>query len=204
MSLTRRSAVQLPLAILLAVLFFGLSIHAQAPGRQIPVDQLIRLGDVEAEGVSTPQFDYNVRGMSTKRDGRMEWLMVRAEYRTAKEWTDEVTITFYVVLRGDEDDLPEGAGNPNMFTGTVTYVNVRKGDHEATMFLDPNTFERYGEVVAAAAVVSIEGQDAGFMADPRPQNPWWETQTPVATPLLDRSESPWALIEIEKHGTLQP
>jgi hypothetical protein len=204
MPLTSRFAVKLPLIILLASAFSAAPIHAQQARAPVSVEQLIQLRKIEADEVSTPQFDFNVRGMSTRRDGRRDWLMLRAEYRTALEWTDEVTVTFYVVLRGEVENLPRGADNPNMFTGTVTYMNVKKGDHEATMFLDHNTFERYGDVVATAAVVTINGQDAGFLADPQPNSPWWKTQPPVSIPLLTRAESPWALIEIEKHDTIKP
>jgi hypothetical protein len=204
MSLIRRFAAKLPLVVLLA-LCFRLPLSAQQPRQpQVPIEQLIRLGSVEAEGVSTPQFDVSVRGMSTQRDGRMEWLMVRAEYKTAKDWTDEVTVTFYVVLEGDAEDLPAGSNTKNMFTGTVTYMNVRQGDHESTMFLDPNTFERYGDVIAVAAVVNLDGRPAGELTDPSTTVKWWERQSPLPIPLLNRSESPWALIEIEKHDTIKP
>jgi len=171
---------------------------------EIPVSQLIRVQDVDAGSVNTPQYDVSVRGMSIQRDGRRDWLMARAEYKTSQEWTDEITVTFYVVLKGDPDDLPEGARPLNMFSGTVTYMNVKKGDHVATMFLDPNTFERFGDIEAVAVIFNIDGQLAGGATEPSTNVKWWERESPNAIPLLNRSESPWALIEMERHETIKP
>lgn len=212
MSLIRRSATSFPaFALFVAISFSSIErLHAQqrppaGQPRQVPVEQLIRLDEVESERVSTPEFDYRVRGMSTDRDGRKSWLQVKASYRTAKDWTDEITITYYVVLEGDADDLPQGSETKNMFTGTVTYVNVPEGDHESTMYLDPNTAERYGEVIAVAALVSIEGRSAGNpLTEPSTRVAWWERQTPLAFPLLNRWETPWGLVEIESHNTIKP
>lgn len=213
MSLIRRSAASFPLiALVTAVAFpFAARVSAQPnrqPNRQpqqVPVEQLIRLEEVSSDMVRTPEFDYRVRGMSTRKDGRKEWLQVKVSYRTAKEWTDDITITFYAVLEGDEDDLPRGSETRNMFTGTVSYVNVPKGDHQATMYLDPDTAERYGDVIALAALVTIDGRSAGNpLMEPRAQRPWWEEQTPVAYPLLNRSETPWGLVEMDQHNTIKP
>jgi hypothetical protein len=182
----------------------SLRLTAQPAVTAPPAAQLLRVESVDAGSVVTPQYDVNVRGMSTQRDGRRSWLMVVSEYKTAPEWIDEVTVTFYVALRGDPEDLPEGAKPVNLFSGTVTYMNVKKGDHQATMFLDPNTFERFGEVEAVAVVINVDGQLAGGMADPRTTVKWWERETPNAIPLLKRNESPWALIEMEQHETIKP
>ncbi len=173
---------------------------------QVPASQLLRVEEVEAGNVKTPEYDVSVQGMSIKRDGRRDWLMARAEYKTAKEWTDEVTVTFHVVLKADPKDLPAGARPFNLFSGTVTYMNVKKGDHVATMFLDPNTFERYGKIEAVAVVFSVDGEEAEWKAEPqpRPDNLWWERESANAIPLLKRSESPWALIEMERHETIKP
>jgi hypothetical protein len=189
--------------VLVTVLVPGLLLKAQAP-TQVPVSQLLRVKDVDAGSVNTPQYDVSVRGMSIQRDGRRDWLMLFAEYETALEWTDEITVTFYVVLKGEAEDLPEGSKPLNLFSGTVTYMNVKKGnDHVATMFLDPNTFERYGKVEAVAVVFSINGQETG-KTEPASNVKWWEREAPNAIPLLNRSESPWALIEMERHGTIKP
>jgi len=175
-------------------------------GQQVPVNRLVRLDEIEAEAVNSPEYEVDVRGMSVQGDGRKEWLMVRAEYRTAQEWFDEVTVTFYVVLRGDPENMPEGSKPVNMFTGTVTYINVPQGEHEATMFLDANTFARYGEPTHVAALINIRGELAAGGADPESsaRAQWWNQESPHEISLLPRNETPWAFIEIDKHDTIKP
>jgi hypothetical protein len=204
MTLFRRPAAFYPFLLMCGVCACGGRLLAQAPGQEPAVDQLIRMTKVDYSAVYTPQFEVGVRGMSTQRDGRKQWLMMTAEYKTAMEWTDEVTVTFYVVLEGQEKDLPRGSNTRNLFTGTVTYVNLPKGDHVSTMFLDPQTFARYGKVIASAALVDVDGRSAGVETKPSSTVKWWEGQSPNQIPLAKRSDTPWALVEIEKHDTIKP
>jgi hypothetical protein len=194
-----------PCVILSLVFFLVNPLLAQTPPP--PAANLLRVTDIEAEEISTPDYDASVRGRSTSRDGRLEWLQVRAEYATSQEWTDQVTFTFYVALRGEAENLPEGASPTNVFSGSVSLINVPKGkDHVVDMFLDPYTFARYGEVFAVAVEVEVNGQPAALSTDPESlaARRWWESETPNVVPLMTRYESPYRLIEIDKQGVLQP
>ena len=166
----------------------------------------ITVRSVRFDAISTPDFQYNVRGVSTRRDGRRDWLQLTTEYDQDLPWLDELTVTFYVVLTADERNFPQGAPLTNMFTGSVTYQNIKRGRHRSTMFLDPNTFERFGRPSAVAVVYNVQGRAAG--GEVQPQNTaasrWWTTQTPHSIPLLNRAESPWALVEIEQFQTIKP
>lgn len=180
---------------------------ASAQSPQPPASQFIRLRELNAEPINSPHYDVNLRERSPQRDGRREWLQVIAEYDTALEWTDQITFTFYVALKGDPKDLPEGSKPTNVFSGTVTYVNVPKGSKQLVdMFLDANTFERYGEVFAVAIEVQLNGENAAFDTEPKnlAARRWWETETPNAIPLLPRSETPFQMVEIDRQGTQQP
>lgn len=196
-----------------AIAAIALTLFATAPA-QVPgapaagpdPSTLINVRGVRFDSIFTPEFSFSLRGQSTQRDGRRQWLQVSSEFDTSPEWMDEVTLTFYVVLRADPRNFPEGAPPVNMFTGTVTYINVRRGRHTATMFLDPNTFERFGTPQAVAVVYNIGGRQAGGDVQPRntQESRWWTTQTPHGIPLLNRSETPFALVEIERNLTIQP
>ncbi|MDF3130090.1 hypothetical protein P0Y35_12855 [Kiritimatiellaeota bacterium B1221] len=195
------------IAIFSGLLLGILPLRAQSP--QINPAEMIRVRSIEAETIASPKYAADVRGESLTRDGRLEWLMVKVIYDTAPKWTDEITFTFYVVLKGKAEDLPRGAKELNMFSETVTIVNVpetRNG--ETTVFLDPYTLARYGEATHVAVEVSINGQPAGKFANPSlPQNApggWWERETPNQTPLLTRDKTPYALIEIDKQNTIKP
>lgn len=183
------------------------TLQLKAQNAEVTPADMIRLRSVTAEPISSPKYAVDVRGMSVDRDGRRDWLMLKVIYDTAPKWIDEITFTFYVVLQGDLANLPQGAQPLNLFSGTVTVVNVpqaRKG--ETTMFLDPYTLMRYGKPTHVAVVISINGQPAAGMAEPESSaaSKWWTKQTPNATPLLSRDKTPYALIEIDKQNTIKP
>jgi hypothetical protein len=187
----------------------AVSVFAQAPRTPPAASELIRLRGVSAETTFSPDFSYSLRGRSTQRDGRANWLKVEAEFATAPNWIDEITFTFYVVLRGNANDLPEGARENNLFSGTVTYIHVPQSRRMvANMFLDPNTLARYGQPTYTAVVVAINGEPAARMADPAidPEEPnlWWSRETPNEVPLLSRKETPFALVEHDHLPTIKP
>lgn len=182
-------------------------IFAQTAATEIPPSQMIRLRSVEAKQISSPNYNVDVRTESLKRDGSLKWLMVKAVYDTMPKWTDEITLTFYVVLKGKAEDLPQGAKEINLFSGTVTVVNVpRSKQAETTMFLDPYTLARYGEPTHVAVVMTINGQPAAGMAEPSASaaSQWWTKETPNQTPLLTRDKTPYAFVEIDKQNTIKP
>jgi hypothetical protein len=189
----------------LLALSVSFSLSAQEEGRRDP-STFINVRSVRFDSVATPDFQYNVRGVSTRRDGRQDWLQLTTEYDQDLPWLDELTITFYVVLTANERNFPQGAPLTNMFTGTVTYQNIRRGRHRSAMFLDHNTFERFGRPTAVAVVYNVQGQSAGGDVQPArtAESRWWTTQTPHSIPLLNRSQTPWALIEIEQFQTIKP
>ena len=200
----QRSAKRL--SVFLSAILAGAWVCAQAPAPAAPAVSPITIGSVQATPVKTPEYGVSVSGMSTKRDGRQNWLMVSCEFDSAAPWQDEVTFTFYVALEARSADLKSGAPVKNVFSGSVTYMNVKHGRHQATMFLDHNTFERYGKVFAVAVEANIEGQAAGRSAQPASlaASQWWKTQTPFEIPLLRRDESPFRFVEIEGHNTIKP
>ena len=190
------------------ILLLGISrLTAQPTGPEIPPSQMIRLRSIEAKTINSPEYSVDVRSESVKRDGSLKWLMVEAIYDTMPKWTDEITLTFYVVLEGKPEDLPEGAKKFNLFSGSVTVVNVPKTkEAETTMFLDPYTLARYGEPTHVAVVINIDGQLAAGMAEPSSsaESQWWTKETPNQTPLLTRDKTPYAFVEIDKQNTIKP
>ncbi len=189
----------------LVTLLFSLGLYAQDEDVGEP-STFISIRGVKFDTSPTPDFQFNLRGTSTRRDGRRDWLLATTEYDMTLPWLDELTITFYVVLNADQRNFPQGAPLVNMFTGSVTYQNIKRGRHQSTMFLDPNTLERFGRPSAVAVIYNVGGRPAG--GDVQPQataaSRWWTTQTPHSISLLNRSETPWALVEVEQHNTIKP
>ncbi|WFB37619.1 hypothetical protein P3T73_07580 [Kiritimatiellota bacterium B12222] len=177
------------------------------PSAQLTPSEMIQIRSVEAEKIASPRYAVDVRGQSTKNDGSLQWLEVSVEFDTRLKWTDEITFTMYVVLQGKPENLPEGAQPVNMFSGTVTIVNVpqvKKGN--LSMYLDPYTLARYGEPTHVAVVATIDGEPAAGIAEPSSSaaSQWWTRQTPNATPLLSRDKTPYIFVEIDGQNTIQP
>lgn len=196
-------------AVFTVFVMAGVSIiGAQAQENAPAASEMIRLRGISAEAISSPNYSYTLRGMSTSNDGRANWLRVMAEYDTAPDWIDEITFTFYVVLQGDEDDLPAGVtSRNNLFSGSVTYVHVPTARRMvADLFLDPNTFARFGRPTYSAVVVTINGENAAGMAEPASSaaSQWWTRETPNEIPLLTRKETPFALVEHDRLPTIKP
>lgn len=185
-------------------LVFGLSIamlagvpmaSAQyATPQQVPL--LVR--KVSTDTTVTPSYNVKVRG-ANKSDGRKTWLTLHTLYDTAPRWIDEVTFTYYVVLKAKSpEDVGPGGEQMNMFSNSVTYQNVKRGTkHESSMFMDPDTFERFGEVQAMAVVITIDGEVVAKIKQPESDKDWWEGRPAHPSPLLRRDETPFRFIEMD-------
>ena len=192
------------LPFVVAGLLIATSLSAQQPVSR-SASSLLRVRSLMHDVVLTPEYAVSVRG-SVRKDGRSRWLRLSTEYETAEKWTDEVTFTYYVMLEGSEGDLPKDATSPfTMFSGSVTYVTLAEGKHQSTMFLDPQTFLRFGKPKAIAVEVSVNGQKVGEAGEPQNTvaSKWWSSKTAHTVPLLNREESPWRFVEIETHETIR-
>ena len=96
----------------------------------------------------------------------------------------------------------------------VRYVDIAEGrDHMAIVYLRPAALERYGEPVAVAAVITLEGEVVAEISDEAAKLPanWWKnplvTDSKATTTrdgyLLDRSKSPWALINTDDYEVIK-
>jgi len=191
------------LSFLLAVGLTPLGVFAQPVAPAIPAAQKIQIRSVKFEADKTPEYAVSVRG-GTKRDGKADWLKVTCEYDILPLWTDEVTFTFHVALDGTPANLGPERKTRNLFTGSVTYQNVKQGRHISTMFLDPNTFERFGTPLAVAVLVDVGGEAAGGKAQPETTVQWWTKEAPQAISLLRRDETPWRFVEVDLNNTIKP
>jgi hypothetical protein len=140
------------------------------------------------------------------------WGKITVYYDTTQEWTDELTFQYFVMTR-----KTEGAkASFSLYTTTVRYMDVRRGaNHESAVFLRPTAIERYGDVIAAAVEISIGGkvvaEETHIEGAPRMPERWWrqsaviESKDVVARDgyLLDRSRSPFALINIDDYEAVK-
>jgi hypothetical protein len=99
----------------------------------------------------------------------------------------------------------------SLYRKTVKYADVEQGRaHMSTVFLRPSALKRYGEVVAAAVVVTVDGKTAAEESEatmPNLPEKWWQnpavTESAAVTVrdgyLLDRSQTPFAFINVDDY-----
>jgi hypothetical protein len=206
----------------LALLLPGL-LHAQGvrpvPGRPVvaapagagPASQLVRVRSVKAETIGSPEVDIRITGGGSPNQGKRPWLRIRAEYDTAELWSDEITFTFYALLKAKrQEDVGPTGKQFNLFRGSVTYVDVPKGSrHYSDMFLHPDTYTRFagadkGAVEKVAVVVSVGGQMAAVLSDPADNRRWWDEHAPMPATLLNLEQTPYLLLNLDDHHQIKP
>ena len=215
--LHRRIALLVPLALA----FGALSASGQRlqPGgrrggeQEERPERIIRVRSLEGLGsranVRTPEFDARTnitRGTKPQQD----WVRIRLEYDTYPDWIDELTMRFHALALTTEDRRR----SYSLYTKTVRYGDIEQGrSHYATAFLLPVAVKRFGDVVAVAVEVVYEGEVIAAETDTSIDMPerWWENKTvtesegvtPRSGYLLNRQESPFALINIDDHEVIK-
>ena len=160
--------------------------------------------------VRTPEYRTSARrGMN--RPGT--WARVMVEYETEPEWIDELIFSYYVLTLTEVD----GKKSYSFFRNNVRYIDIKEGRrHYSAVFLRPNTIERYGEPVAIAVEISYKGEIAGTATDVEksaglPAGEWWKNRRVIDNDLvterngylLNRAESPFALINIDDYEAIR-
>jgi hypothetical protein len=179
----------------LLVLAIALSAQAQQPegGKK-----LLSIDKIEGKKVMTPE--YQVTKSQFKARTR-EWFQIITTYDTKPEWVDDITFKYYVLVKDKSGDV----GNRQaLFSGEVSYINVEKGKHKSDMYLHPSTIARFGEVQAVAVMVSVQGRVEAIESLPASNERWWEKLTPVEGMLLNRMQTPFAMLYFDDYEAVKP
>jgi len=162
-----------------------------------------KIGDLGmAARVKTP--DYSVDAAESKKGMPKEWARVWVQYVTTEDWTDELKIKYYVLLKHPKDTKAPYT----IFTGESSYCDIPKGkEHISSMFIHPSTFLRYGEVERIAVEICSPSDDVLAVAsDPDDPKKWWRTTTSVRSirdGLLSRSQTPFAFVAYDNYERLK-
>lgn len=137
-----------------------------------------------------------------------DWAQISLTYDTAPEWIDELTFQYYVMTSKTED----GKKAFSLFKTTVKYIDIEKGrDHMSAVYLRPGALKRFGSVVAAAVEISVGGKVIADRSETdseiKMSEKWWMDPKVVESKnltvrdgyLLDRSQSPFALVNIDDY-----
>ncbi|MDA0321934.1 MAG: hypothetical protein O2923_04360 [Verrucomicrobia bacterium] len=174
----------------------------------------VRIREIEGMGkkglVNTPVYSSSVSGASRKL---REWGQIRVEYQTSKdprwEWINTLRFKYHVLLMKRTRDKKREF---TMLRGDVTYVDVQGGEeHQSTMFIRPQTIERYGLPVAVHVQITPDDGDTTaadvsekLSGGALPEQWWDNDRLDVKDGLLySRARSPFALIDIDNYETIQ-
>lgn len=178
-----------------------------APEDQIRVGRLIGIGP--RARAATPIYSTSAGG-GVKR--AQDWNVVSVTYDTAPEWVDDLLVQFYVL---SIKPSPETRQNIySLYKKAVRYGDIERGrDHRAMTFLRPAAVKRYGEVVACAAVFTLEGKIVDEKSETSVDLPefWWRNPLVLDSPsltvregyLMNRMESPWAMVNPDDYEVIK-
>ena len=149
--------------------------------------------------VRTPEFKSDADEVQAQVK---DWARVTAHYATEADWTNELEFRYMVLVQH-----PKTLAY-TMFPATVSYIEIPKGKrHASTVFLRPNTLARYGNVVWAGVKVYIKGKDVPVATTQMPEkdlNPWTASVNSRDGVLLNRSQTPFAMVAINNYETIKP
>jgi len=151
-----------------------------------------------AAKIKTPEYSVSIsENLTAARD----WARVLVQFETVAEWTDALEFKYFVQVQNQRTRLER------RFLGNFTYVDIPKGkQHLSSVFLRPNTLERYGDIIGVAVEVYVNGELVATAANPNAPRGWWRTATikEVSGVLLERSQTPFAFVAYDAYVTEKP
>src|SRR5216110_520215 len=132
--------------------------------------------------ISSPQFTYTGAD-PFQADQRERWLEVEVTFACAPEFTDELTLKYFILVNG------------KLLTGEVTHVNIPAGrENRSVMYVTPKTLQRLmlGRTVANNAVQLMQqGALKDEISAQRAAPQWYATLPQVAGLVLNKNETPF-------------
>ncbi len=151
-----------------------------------------------AARIKTPEYSVSI---SENLVNTRDWARVLVQFETFADWIDALEFRFFVQTQNQRSKLEL------RFLGDFTYVDIPKGkQHLSSVFLRPNTFERYGDIIGIAVEVYANGELVATASNPEAPRGWWRTPTikEVSGVLLERSQTPFAFVAYDAYVTAKP
>ncbi|MCX7590164.1 MAG: hypothetical protein N2255_00910 [Kiritimatiellae bacterium] len=176
----------------------------QPAGKEGQILEIRRLDGLGRHAyVRSPEYRTN---MSQGRKPAQDWVQVLLSFETFPEWVDELVVQYYALAMTTEGGKPKYS----FYKKNVRYTDLeRDREHQAAVYLPPRAVKRYGDLVAVAVEVSHQGKIIATKTEASIKLPqeWWKDPLVVQNEnvttrdgyLLDRSETPFALIAIDDY-----
>lgn len=145
--------------------------------------------------VPTPDY-----GIGTYRGGTNDrWLEVEVEFNAAPEWTEALTLKYYVLFNG------------RLLTGEVTHVNILAGPNRSVMYVVPVALARFGGnrtlLPNAFQNIAVQIVQGGTVKDElslaRTPGQWFTALSPVSGFVLNKNETPFAPLYWDRYAQIK-
>lgn len=150
--------------------------------------------------VTTPQFTYS-GAEQFQANQRDRWLEVEVEFAAAPEFTDELTLKYYILFNG------------RLLTGEVTHTNVAAGrENRSVMYVSPRALARFSgnRAVTPTAFqnIAVEIVQGGAVKDASSlqrvaQAQWYAAIPHVAGFVLNKNETPFAPLYWDRYEQIK-
>jgi len=161
-----------------------------------------KITGIKPDFVTTPEYSVNFGPKNKRVAKNKNFLEIEANFdwqpKAAKpEFLDELTFTYYVLLKNQDRENPKGT----LLTGSVTHTAIpQERGMSSVMFVSPRTLERFfagkvpttvdQSVVDVAVTISSQGQLVAE-ASWKGRGQWWTTYQQVTGYVLNKNETPF-------------
>ena len=170
----------------------SLTMHAQV---RAPSGREFQIAKITKNLVATP--DYGIGQYRAAANER--WLEVEVEFNGAPEWTDELTLKYYILFNG------------RLLTGEVTHVNIPGGLNRSVMYVLPVALTRFAgnrrllpNIFQNIAVQIVQGgavKDELSLA--RAPAQWFAALPPITGFVLNKNETPFAPLYWDRYAQIK-
>lgn len=182
---------------LLSILVSCLAIASTCLAQTRSAAYVIR--SVEPSLIPTPEFQFQG---TQRRTGRVkEWLEVEVAFETQPEWTDELTLRYFILVAG------------KCLTGEVVHVNVpRARDLRSVMYVSPHTLARLfnnkalspASIENVGAQLLVKGEVVSTSSHRGPEGAqWWQTLPQVTGVVLNKNATPFAWLYWDRYEAIR-
>lgn len=167
---------------------------AQGPAGQFQVTKITK------NLITSPQFSYSgaQQYVANQRD---RWLEVEVEFTSTAEFSDEVTLRYFILVNG------------KLLTGEVIHTNVAGGkERRSVMYVPPQALNRVmdNRPLAQNSIQNIAVQvvqqgavkDEQSLVRAAPQ--WYKSLPSLSGLVLNKNETPFAPLYWDRYEQIKP
>jgi hypothetical protein len=180
-----------------AIVISAIVATARAQPRGAVDFQLLK---ISSNFISSPQFTYS-GAEQFQADQRERWLEVEVTFACAPEFTDELTLKYFILVNG------------KLLTGEVTHMNIPAGrENRSVMYVTPKTLQRLmlnrtvtnNALQNAAVQLMQQGALKDEISAQRAVPQWYATLPQVGGLVLNKNETPFAPLYWDRYCQIKP